>query len=592
MGKLGIAIDRQKESIKGIIKRYLITLICVNAACIFEIFLDATGYYTKSSGMGSLWGNGSVRDMVDYILGFLVLFAVGSFFVESVFTEDGSNRKKLVLPYILLGIISVVLDVLSWNADDIFSKMGQDMLLKTVWLYIILCTVLGFHKLIKSSGMSFAKYAVNLLVGAIKVGTVLFLLNVGFVLLVTIFDILILDIKEWDFIEYVELFLVGAVYVPYTLICLTDKTETESKFIRSLLLWVLMPMVNAAMIIIYMYVLKIVVTGYMPKNEVFGICAGLFCCGVVIWTMAYPFVPDEYKDSKGKALYRNVIKYAKYIYAPFILLECYCIGIRINEYGITVERYFAVVFIICQIIYVAWEPLYGLVRKMLKKEKNGYAEGYENLLYVGIAVYVLCVMLPFFSAEKVEFLSQKKRFEAIMNGYSVDELNLAKDDLRSASSTYRVIMWNIYGDEYLRETYTTDERKKLSTYFKTADVSEKWNYYKSTTKDAISVSGYSYMYSFTKSLPSHEEYNIDNTMPVSINIQDLQNGEEVWEVDVWELVQLVIRRGSNSDYNDGTLPYEIQMDGGKKCVVSYISFSYNETDGTIKYLDLKGYILW
>ncbi|MDE5873573.1 MAG: hypothetical protein K2H07_06625, partial [Lachnospiraceae bacterium] len=93
-------------------------------------------------------------------------------------------------------------------------------------LYIILCTVLGFHKLIKNSGMPFAKYAVNLVVGVIKVGIVLFLLNVGFVLLVTIFDILILDIDEWTFIGYVELFLVGPVYVPYTLICLTDKTET------------------------------------------------------------------------------------------------------------------------------------------------------------------------------------------------------------------------------------------------------------------------------------------------------------------------------------------------------------------------------
>ncbi|MDE5872745.1 MAG: hypothetical protein K2H07_02410, partial [Lachnospiraceae bacterium] len=153
MGKLGIAIDKQKASIKGIIKRYLVTLICVNAACIFQIFLDATGYYRKSGHL-HLWGNSTV----DYIFGFLELFAVGSFFVESVFTEDGNNRKKLVLPYFLLGIISIVLDILSWNADDIFSKMGQDMLFKTVCLYIILCTVLGFHKLIKNSGMPFAKY--------------------------------------------------------------------------------------------------------------------------------------------------------------------------------------------------------------------------------------------------------------------------------------------------------------------------------------------------------------------------------------------------------------------------------------------------
>ncbi|MDE5872655.1 MAG: hypothetical protein K2H07_01945, partial [Lachnospiraceae bacterium] len=159
---------------------------------------------------------------------------------------------------------------------------------------------------------------------------------------------------------------------------------------------------------------------------------------------------------------------------------------------------------------------------------------------------------------------------------------------------YRVIVWNIYGDEYLRETYTTDERKQLSKYFNNNEYGAvQWDYYKRTTKDAISVSGYSYMYSFSET-SSREEFDIENnsTVPVSINIQDLQKVEEVWEVDVRELVQLIISRGSNSDYNDGTLPYEIQMDGGKKCVVSYISFSYNETDGTIKYLDLKGYILW
>ncbi|MDE5872654.1 MAG: DUF4153 domain-containing protein [Lachnospiraceae bacterium] len=462
MGKLGIAIDRQKESIESIIKRYLVTLICVNATCIFRIFLDAIGYYEKSQDFTSFWSNGSIRDMINYTFGFLIMFAIGCFFVESVFTENGSNRKKLVLPYILLGIISLALDIIGFNTN-IFSKMGRDMFFKTCWLYIILCTVLGFHKLIKNSGMSFPKYAVNLVAGAIKVGAVLFLLNVGLILLETIFE-LIFDVNGWTFIEDVEMFLIGSVYVPYALICLTDKMETESKFIRGLLLWFLMPMVNTVMISIYIYMPKIVVMEYMPKNIVFGICAGLFCCGVVIWTMAYPFTSDAYKDLRLAPIYRNVIKYAKYIYAPFILLECYCIGIRINEYGITVERYFAVVFIICQIIYVAWEPLYGLVRKLFKKEKSGYAEGYEHLLYVGIAVYVLCVMLPFFSAEKIEFLSQKKRFEAVMNGYSVDELNLPDDDWRSAKSSYVVLDFNIYGDEYLREKYTEDERNKLYKY--------------------------------------------------------------------------------------------------------------------------------
>lgn len=585
MGKLGIIFDQQKEAVKGIIKRYLATIICVNIACILGIFLDATDLYSKSN----------VREITDYIFGFLMMFAVGSFFVESIFTEDGSNRKKLVVPYVIFGFISLVLDILGNNMSW-FSEMGEDMFTKTIALYVIVCTVLGFHRLIKSSGMSFAKYAVNLLAGVIKVGTVLFLLNVGFLLLIAIFDILIVDIKEWKFIGYVEMFFAGAVYVPYTLICLTDKTEPKSKFMRGLFLYVLMPMVTLAMLIIYMYVLKIFITGYMPKNEVFNICAILFCYGVVIWTIAYSFVEDEYQKGAGKAaLYYKIVKYAKYIYAPFILLECVSIGIRIKEYGITLGRYFAVVFIVCQIIYIAWEPIYGLVRKIGKKEKNNYAEGYEHLLYVGIAVYVLCVMLPFFSGERIEFLSQKKRFETMMAGHSVEELNLSAADVISARSTYRVLEWNIYGKEYLEETYTQAERAALKKQLDVDYYRTQWDYYRMKTQAAISVDGYSYMQSFSeKGYNGDEIYIGENAViPMNISIKGLDNMEDiVCDVDVRKLVALVISKDENSNGNDRALPYDILMDDGKKCVVTKIFFDYDSVGNVIKNLELEGYILW
>lgn len=588
MGKLGVVVDRQKESIKGIIKRYLLTIICVNIACILGIVLDATDLYNKSS----------VRDMFDYTFGFLITFAIGSFFVETVFTEDGSNRKKLILPYVIFGLISLVLDIFGNNADT-FSEMGEDMFFKIFYLYIILCIALGFHRLIKNSGMSFEKYAVNLLVGVIKVGIVLLLLNVGFILLVTIFDKLIVDIDEWEFIEYVEIFLIGAVYLPYSLICVTDKTETNSKFIKGLLLQILMPMVSAAMIIIYMYVLIILVTRHMPRNEVFGICANLFCYGVVIWTLAYSFAPDAYKDknTKGAAIYRNVIKYAKYIYAPFILLEWYSIGIRIREYGVTLDRYFAVVFIICQIIYVAWEPLYGFVRKMFKKEKNRYAEGYEHLLFVGIAVYVLCVLLPFFSGEKIEFLSQKKRFEALMNGQSIEELSIYDDDTKNIRSAYRVIESNIYGEKYLNETYTQAERKALEKNLYGESYTRQWDYYtKEAADEAITVFGYSYMYLFTERDVYYvgDVIAVHDTEPLNIEINCRGNTGDmvVCEADMKELVELILNKEKNSDTFDGTLPYIIRTDDGRKCVITRIAFDYESSEDLIKIRDLEGYILW
>lgn len=588
MGKLGIIFDQQKESIKGIIKRYLLTIICANIACILYIVMDAADLYENSNA----------EEIFYYIFGFLITFAIGSFFVESIFTEDGSNRKRLLIPYVVFGLISLVFDIFGNNTEN-FSQMGEDMFYKIFYLYIILCIALGFHRLIKNSGMSFEKYIVNLLVGVIKVGVVLLLLNVGFILLVTIFDILIVDMNEWEFIGYVEIFLIGAVYLPYSLICVTDKTETNSKFIKGLLLQILMPMVSAAMIIIYMYVLKMLVMRYMPRNEVFGICANLFCYGVVIWTLAYSFAPDAYKDknTKGAAIYRNIIKYAKYIYAPLILLECYSIGIRIREYGVTLDRYFAVVFIICQIIYVAWEPLYGLVRKIFKKEKNRYAEGYEHLLFVGIAVYVLCVLLPFFSGEKIEFLSQKKRFEALMNGQSIEELSRYDDDTKNIRSAYRVIESNTYGEKYLNETYTQAERKALEKKLYGESYTRQWDYYtKEAADEAITVFGYSYMYLYTERDVYYvgDVIAVHDTEPLNIEINCRGNTGDmvVCDVDMKELVKLIISRGKNSDRDDGTLPYVIRTDDGRKCVITRITFNYESSEDLIEIRDLEGYILW
>ena len=337
----------------------------------------------------------------------------------------------------------------------------------------------------------------------------------------------------------------------------------------------------------------------MPKNAVFGICANLFCYGVVIWTLAYSFAPDAYKDknTKGAVLYRNVIKYAKYIYAPFILLEWYSIGIRIREYGVTLDRYFAVVFIICQIIYVAWEPLYGLVRKIFKKEKNRYAEGYEHLLFVGIAVYVLCVLLPFFSGEKIEFLSQKKRFEALMDVYYAEELTMFDDETKSARSAYRVIESNIYGRKYLEETYTQAERKALENEYYGESYTRQWDYYtKEAADEAITVFGYSYMYLFTKRDVYYvgDVIAVHDTEPlnIEINCRDNTGDMVVCEADMKELVELILNKEKNSDTFDGTLPYVIRTDDGRKCVITRIAFDYESSEDLIKIRDLEGYILW
>lgn len=599
MGKLGIVLEQQKEAVKGIFKRYLITLISVNALCVINVV------YEMVADAGN-WVEGA-NDVFTRISFFLAFFSLGSLYIESVFTEDGSNRKKRITHHIVAAAISAVFVILAENYD-VFSHMTQIVIDKVGIFYVILCGGLALISLIKKSGMSFSKYAVNCVFGFIKVGAVCLVLNIGFMLLIGLFSTLLIEIDWWDAIYYIEILLSGIVYVPYVLICLVDKTENKSKFVRGFLFYALMPMVLVAILFIYLYILKIFVTGTIPNNEVFDICAMLFAIGVVIWTMAYSYVEDEWEEnSKAARIYSNIVKYAKYIYAPFVLLEMYCIGIRIYYYGVTTERYWAVVFIIAQIIYIAWEPIYamclGLAKKIRKKsdgaeKKTGYGAGYENLIYVGFVFYIFCVLLPFFNDQKVEFLSQKKRFEVVFD-YDKQTM-LSNAERRKIYSIYNVLSWNVYGKEYLDERYTEQEQKIISDFLRSGstdshDTWERYNIGTNTNKvdsySTIPVSGYDYIYGFRWSSGYGYGYgNGDGTeYTTEIVLTYGEYRDYSVTVDIAELVDSIVNSPSDEQQYE-LLPYEITQDG-MKIVINNIYFTYNTEYGTIDLKTMDGYIL-
>lgn len=303
MEKIKEIIANQKSEIKNIFQRYAVTLAAANLCCILYVILDLADYNWRKIGTGA------------YIIYILAGLSIGSFLLESALTEDGSGRKKRVIPYIIVGIISFIF---TWIGDIFFpgfSDKEKVLFSKVLVFCIILCIGLGLYAIIRKSGMCFQKYAVDFVFGIIKLGSIWFALNLGVILLLEMFDTLIVSIDYWDAVTYIEILLTGAVYLPYILICMTDKKENRSKFVRGFLLYVLMPLVLAAFAIIYLYIIRIIVTRHMPSNEVFSICAQLFVIGVVIWTMADSYrITDGEKESGGGRIYEKLIRNIKYIY--------------------------------------------------------------------------------------------------------------------------------------------------------------------------------------------------------------------------------------------------------------------------------------
>ena len=579
MGKIKDILSDQKNAIRNIIIRYTLTIMSVAGICILMINLNITDYEYENG------------DIVDDILSYLYLFSVGAFFIESVIKSDIAKSRKMAV-YIANAVVSFILNLLAVNSTHIFGKNNEEHFFSFLYFIILLEIGISLYSIIRETRLGLHKYMVNLVFGLIRIGAVLFALNIGLIMILGIFDTLIIDIEMWDIIENIELLLIAFLYVPYGLICITDSKKDKSKFTRGFVMYALMPMVMAAVIIIYLYIFKIIFMSAMPSNEVFSICAWLFVIGVCIWTMAYAFVMDKERLS----IYDKIIKYMKYIYAPFIALEIYCIGVRIHQYGMTEERYFAIMFIIFQVIYIVWEPIMNLIGKIRKRDKISYAYGYEGLIFVLVGMYFIGMVAPFINAGYVSYQSQKSRFEAAINELRIaGEEFYETEDFEVFIGTYNYLKYDKYGKYYLETAYDEEELDMWVKLSYDLDYDYVYNYnwesVRSSCKahnDGVDISGYKTFYMIDT------EYGYDN----EISYDNLKSLEIEYGLDskitanIYDCVEYVKNNDDGSSYTQYvSSPYEIIIDNNVKLIIYDIYFSYSDELDKVRSLDIEGYIL-
>ena len=278
----------------------------------------------------------------------------------------------------------------------------------------------------------------------------------------------------------------------------------------------------------------------------------------------------------NKTFYDKLIIYMKYIYAPFLLLELYCVGVRIHEFGLTGDRILGVWFIISQSIYIAWEPLYNLVLKIRGKgERIHLHERYEDYLFVALAMYIFMVLCPFTSVSKMEYLSQKARFE--------NEAN---------SSSYRVLKNNIYGERYL------EDEGKLGKEYELALKQD--NPYQSHNKQHIYLTEGESNYTGPVDISGADTlFKFDNINDnVFKDIEELKEfkitygDQESLAVDLSNLVDDMMEdeKYSNGKHaKQAELPYTTTAADGSRVVITYISFTYS-TDG-YEGICVRGYVM-
>ncbi|MBN9382088.1 MAG: DUF4153 domain-containing protein [Chitinophagaceae bacterium] len=113
--------------------------------------------------------------------------------------------------------------------------------------------------------------------------------------------------------------------------------------------YVLLPILMVYMAILYVYLLKIVVTANWPSGWVAYLVLGFSAAGILALLLIYPLRNDE-----GNRWINGYSRFFYFALFPLLVLLGFAIWKRVAEYGITESRYFVLllaVWLLCMAVY-------------------------------------------------------------------------------------------------------------------------------------------------------------------------------------------------------------------------------------------------
>lgn len=181
-----------------------------------------------------------------------------------------------------------------------------------------------------------------------------------------------------------------------------DKPLAYSKFLKVLVLYILLPLVCIEAIVLYIYAISILVSWQLPEG---GVAYWVFSYAIaasIVWYLLMPVFRSE-QPSKLKFLDRG------FFFSLIPLLVLLFVGLfrRIHDYGFTTNRYIVLVIAIW-FMAIAWIMIF-------RKSRN------VTSLLGSLVVISLLVLVGPWSMFSLPMDLQIKRFEQIANEYHLLE---------------------------------------------------------------------------------------------------------------------------------------------------------------------------
>lgn len=558
--------------------------------------------------------------IVTFIFGLIV------FFLESSPLKSKMPLFVSIPLYVVIALISFALGSLAFAAAD-FSAPGRMLLGETCKSY---ADMIGADRIISITGGlcitmlclaiyfsyrkltedSFSAYLANLYSKLFFAHIINSILVVGVASLTGIFTALLWG--DFEVIFFAVLMLISGGYLLMRIIAsFVEKVQTPNAFIAVLLRFVLMTMCVIAYVIIYIYMVKILVLREFPSNFVFEILTALFVISIPIAYMSRSLTEAQ----TTPAFFVWCARFLPYVFTPFILLQLYTAGVRIRQYGLTPKRYFGLLFVAFEIVYIV---LYAIFER--KKERK-----MSVILPVLAGCAVLATWVPGLNAIDLSKTVQASTLRAYlreMPTFANDPKKLAS----RASAGYSYLYEN--NRDYLDRQFSEEERetlKKLKTNSKTEPETEpdyrndSYRSWQMSVNDcSMDIAGYNHIqYAYLASIGMKGKA-VNNSIPADLKtaklyLTDTQeipvyaDAQELFreytpalEADLTdyasEFLELSLRnynlKISDTDYDAAMQENQIiSLDDGNKFYVMQADLRYDEDTYDIMEILLQGYYL-
>ena len=327
-----------KNSIIKFIKEYPITFICVIIfAILFSIQINILGLSYASIQ--------NETNMISELLLLTNSVMTGSFLTYKILSNYNEKiPKRIIDSQLLKNVIPIILIIiLHFISRGLLILYGQKDNYSMQFILSLFFLSFTYLIIMTEKNLPLHEYMTKVFLNSLLLFLFECIVATGIGILFYIYYALF-GSGEWEHILTVYSFVFSIISFIGNFIIIDNINTKPNLFSKILIKYVMMTIVFIGFVFFYIYLIKIVINKSLPSNQVFLVCTILFSAGLSTSLMAKTF--DE------KTPYDLAINYLPYAFIPALILQTISIFMRINQYGLTANRYFGITIIIFELIYI------------------------------------------------------------------------------------------------------------------------------------------------------------------------------------------------------------------------------------------------